>query len=125
MYLLINSVDTYSEFLPWCSRSKIITQTTHSMIAEITVKNTVTFITQNTLTPDSKIELKLISGPFKQLQGAWQFREVETGQCEIQLHLEFTFKNALLKMALGSVFQEIGDKLIAAFIARAGVLYAG
>jgi ribosome-associated toxin RatA of RatAB toxin-antitoxin module len=123
MYALVNAVDDYAKFLPWCSSSKIITQTAEGMTAEMTVKNTVTFTTQNTLTPYSKIELKLVSGPFKQLHGAWQFVEAAEGHCEIQVHLEFTFKNTLLKIALGSIFEEIGHKLITAFIARAKVVY--
>ena len=123
MYQLINNVAAYPTFLPWCTQSKVLSESLEEMVAAITVKELVSFTTKNQLIPNTSIDLQLQSGPFKQLHGHWQFTEISADESRIDLLLEFTFSNKLLTFTFSSVFEKIGHELIKAFVKRAGELY--
>lgn len=126
MYALVNDVNAYPEFLPWCSSSRVLSQTETTLSAELTLKAgkiTQSFTTNNTMTPGKSIEVGLVKGPFKKLNGGWQFQDEANGHCLITLDMSFEFKNRLLKMALEKVFNSIVNNLIQAFTDRAKIIY--
>jgi ribosome-associated toxin RatA of RatAB toxin-antitoxin module len=128
MYTLVNDVESYPIFLPWCSDGVIHEQEDHYMKASVSlavgaIKQT--FTTENTLDPGKRIDVQLVSGPFKQLHGYWVFESAGEGRCQIIFQMNFEYKNTLVKLALNKVFQRIGDMMVAGFIERAKVLYAG
>ena len=128
MYSLVNDVESYPEFLQWCSASEVHEQQTNYMKASVSlavgaIKQT--FTTENTLQPGKRIDVQLASGPFKQLNGFWEFEPAGEGMCRIIFQMNFEYKNIIVKMALNKIFQRIGDTLVASFIDRAKALYAG
>ena len=75
MYQLINDVLAYPNFLPDCSDSKIVSQTESSVTAALLVSKgglNKWFTTQNTLVSNEEVQLTLVDGPFKKLQGSWK-----------------------------------------------------
>jgi ribosome-associated toxin RatA of RatAB toxin-antitoxin module len=128
MYELVNDVETYPQFLPWCSAGVIHEHKPDYMKASVSlavgaVKQT--FTTENTLQPGQRIDVQLLSGPFKRLHGYWTFEAAGEGMCRISFQMNFEYKNRLVKLALNKVFQRIGDSMVASFIERAKTLYAG
>ncbi|NNM58955.1 MAG: type II toxin-antitoxin system RatA family toxin [Legionellales bacterium] len=126
MYALVNDIDNYPAFLPWCTQSKIVHRTTEEIHAELTLSKgglEKSFTTCNRLQPDKMIEVRLISGPFKQLEGFWRFENIDEKSCKVSLDLEFEFSNFLVSMALGPVFNQIANNLVEAFSHRAIALY--
>ena len=126
MYILVNQIESYPEFLPWCTETKIITSNDDSMTASVSIavgKIKQTFTTANTMKTDTSIIMRLIEGPFKKLYGHWQFKEDENGGCLVMLEMQFEFKNKLVKHALGAAFKKITNSLVDAFIERAREVY--
>jgi len=127
MYQLVNDVGAYAEFLPWCKSSKVLEQTEHEMTASIEIAKGVlnnTFTTRNTLTPDQRIDIALLDGPFKQLQGYWVFDALKTeNACRINLVLDFDFDNALMSIAARPIFTQIANSLVDSFCKRAVEVY--
>ena len=128
MYALVNDVESYPAFLPWCSAGVVHEHDPHFMKASVSlavggIKQT--FTTENTLQPGKRIEVQLLSGPFKQLHGYWLFESAGEGMCRISFQMSFEYKNKIIKLALNKIFQRIGDSLVASFIERAKALYAG
>ncbi len=128
MYTLVNDVESYPVFLPWCSSGVIHVNEPHYMKASISlavggVKQK--FTTESTLQPGRRIDLRLVSGPFRQLNGYWMFEPAGEKMCRISFQMNFEYKNIIVKMALNKIFQRIGDSLVASFIERAKQLYAG
>jgi ribosome-associated toxin RatA of RatAB toxin-antitoxin module len=126
MYELVLDVNHYHDFLPWCSQSWVLSQTENILEGKITIDHSVlkkSFVTRNTLTTDQKIEMKLLEGPFKQLDGRWEFTALDTECSKISLYLEFEFKNKLLSMALGPVFSQIANSMVDSFCQRAIDIY--
>jgi ribosome-associated toxin RatA of RatAB toxin-antitoxin module len=126
MYDIVNGVDRYQEFLPWCASSQVIDQTETSMKATVLMKKgklNHSFTTQNDLLDGEKIHMNLVNGPFRVLQGDWIFSNLSEQGSKIELNLEFEFSNRLVGLLIGPVFTQIANTLVDAFCQRAHQLY--
>lgn len=129
MFNLVTTVDQYPQFLPWCDHASVLTQTESSMTAEIGIalgRVKQTFTTQNDHTPGRRVAMKLISGPFSKLDGAWDFTPVGDASqraCRTELRLNYGFDNAVLAALVGPVFDKIAASMVDAFVKRANQVY--
>ena len=127
MYDLVNDVDSYAKFLPWCRSSAVLDETETEMRASVEIAKGVlnkTFTTRNSLTKNSRIGMELIDGPFRQLHGFWLFEPLKTeGACRVNLELEFEFNNAMMSLAAKPIFMQIANSLVDAFCKRATEVY--
>ena len=69
------------------------------------------------------MELQLVDGPFKSLQGYWRFEALDDTACKVSLDLKFEFPNRLLALAVGPVFSSIANGLVESFRRRAEEIY--
>lgn len=126
MYQLVNDVEKYAEFLPWCKESSVLKRETDEIHAQLVLSGggfQKSFTTCNRLQPDKMIEIRLVDGPFKQLEGFWRFEKLEDIQSRVSLNLEFEFSNKLLSLAFGPVFHQVMHSLVDAFCKRAEAVY--
>ena len=127
MFDLVNDVDHYDEFLPWCGGSKMLEESEDASLASVTIAFKgvhKTFTTRNKLTRPSEIKLELVDGPFSQLQGTWTFKALDDNACKLCLDLDFDFSNRLVGAVIGPVFKIIADSMIESFVKRADALYS-
>ena len=125
MYELINAVDLYPEFLPWCSAVEVHTHTEDELAATIhlakgPVKYSIT--TKNSMIPGNKIDMEYVAGPFKSCNGSWQFID-QAGNCQILFDMEYQFINRMKRLLIEPVFNPIANTLIDAFHKRAEQIY--
>lgn len=126
MYDLVNGIETYSDYLPWCRSTTVHSRTAHQVKATIHLaKGAVqhSFSTLNTMQPNQQIQVSLIEGPFKHLKGLWQFEDLKGGGCRVKFHLEFVLSNRFLDIAVGSVLEGVANTFVDAFCQRAEVIY--
>lgn len=128
MYDLVNDIQSYPNFLPWCSNTEIVEQNDESMIAtiEISAKGLKqSFTTRNYLKPHESIEMHHLDGPFGQLKGVWTFQPSSDDQngCDIYLDLAFEVSGGLKAKLFGMVFNKAADKLVSSFTQRAHEIY--
>ena len=127
MFALVNDIDAYSKFLPWCKSSRVVSQSGNEMIASVEIARGAlnkTFTTKNTLQSNKKIQIALVDGPFKALHGAWTFSPLKReGACKIELDLEYKFDSGLMSIAARPVFNQIANTLVDAFSKRAVQVY--
>ncbi len=127
MYALVNDIDSYASFLPWCRSSHILSQTETQIVASVEIAKGIlnkTFTTRNTLIKDQRINLELMDGPFKKLQGYWQFDTLKMeNACRVNLDLEFEFDSAMISIAAKPIFMQIATTLVEAFCKRAVEVY--
>ncbi len=127
MFDLVNDVEAYPSFLPWCRSSNIISKTDDVIDASLELaKGGIhhVFSTRNTLTQGEAIDIELIDGPFEYLKGLWQFQMIGDNQgCRVQLDMDFAFSNRLIGMALSPIFTQISGSLVDAFCKRAQEIY--
>lgn len=127
LYDLVNAIETYPEFLPWCSDAKILESSPDVMLASVTIAGggfSKTFTTRNELVPHEKIIMRHVDGPFRSLTGEWRFVPLSNEGCRVELDMHFEVESGVKGMLFGVVFNKIADKLVDAFCERAKELYA-
>ncbi len=126
MYALVDDIESYPRFLPWCRSAREWERSEDEVRASIELaKGAIrkTFTTHNRLQKDKMIEMRLVEGPFHHLEGFWRFEPLDDNACKVTLDLEYEFSNPLLKMTIGPVFNQITNTLVDAFCARAVEIY--
>lgn len=126
MFELVNSIEEYPRFLPWCSKSHIVSQDSNEIEAtlEITWAGMhKTFTTRNYLHPHDRIEIQLVSGPFRHLKGRWTFTTLNIQACKVSLELDFEFTGNAIDKLFQPIFNHIANSLVEAFCKRAVEIY--
>ena len=126
MYDVVNDVAAYPAFLPWCDDCRIISVDEDSMIVELTVARSGvkhSFTTRNDLFGPERIELQLVDGPFRRLEGSWQFRSLGEDGCRVEMQLSFDVDLKLASAVLSKVFEQATNTLVDAFCDRADYIY--
>jgi ribosome-associated toxin RatA of RatAB toxin-antitoxin module len=129
MFRLVTDVAQYPKFLPWCDRATVLEQDDHGMRAEIGIAFggiRQSFTTRNEHVAGRKVSMRLVDGPFSNLDGQWSFNPVgDAGQraCKVELDLNYGFRNAALAAVVGPVFDRIAGSLVDAFVKRAEQVY--
>ena len=122
MFQLVDSVENYPQFLPWCGSTQIIERNNDKTIASIEINYKgirQTFTTENTKRQNQEMIIKLIDGPFKSLSGEWMFKNLDKDSCQIELKLEYEFSNVILEKLISPVFNMIANTFIDEFIKEA------
>jgi len=127
MFNLVDRIEDYPDFLPWCHQALVKNRSDKEVIAtlEIAWKGVhKSFTTRNILDPYSgRMEMTLIEGPLKRLEGIWQFAALGETACKVTLDLEFEFSGGFIDRLFQPVFQQIANSLVDAFCKRAVQLY--
>ncbi|MEO8313903.1 MAG: type II toxin-antitoxin system RatA family toxin [Pseudomonadota bacterium] len=128
MFELINDIAAYPAFVPGCSAAAVLEKTPGMLRARLTVGSGLlrtSFVTRNTLTPDSLIRMDLEEGPLRSLEGEWQLTPVrhpdsdlEIG-CRVELHLRFELQGGIAGLAMGPLLERVAGSLVDAFVAQA------
>jgi len=126
MYALVDDINKYPEFLPWCGGVDLIKQDDVSTIATLHIAYHglhQKFTTENHKTYPNLMEIKLKDGPFKHLEGVWRFIELNEQACKIEFMLNYEFTNIFLEKIIAPVFSHIANTFVDGFVARADVVY--
>jgi len=122
MFQLVDDIDRYVEFLPWCTESRVLERSEDEVTATIMLSKgslNKAFTTRNLLQKHKMIEMRLVNGPFKHLQGFWRFDSLNDHACKVSLDLDYEFSSKLVALAIGPVFNQIANTLVDAFVTRA------
>ncbi len=126
MFDLVDDVDRYKEFLPWCSDSGTLWHEADERKAFITISKggiSKSFSTINRVQPGKMLEMRLVEGPFQRLDGYWRFQDLAEDASKVSLDLEFEFSSTLVRMAFGRMFDQLANRLVDAFVERASSVY--
>lgn len=126
MFDLVADMEAYPEFLPWCTAAEVISREANRLCGRMRVGRLgirQSFTTCNRFEPGRWMELELVDGPFRKLQGAWTFVALRKDASKVELELEFEFSGKLIDKAFGAVFSQIADTLVDAFCKRADDMY--
>lgn len=127
MFELVNSIEEYPRFLPWCGSSKITKQTDTEIEASLDITWSgihKSFTTRNCLYPYERIDILLVHGPFRHLEGRWSFISYGEHGCKVNLDLEFELTGHFFDVIFQPVFHHIANSLVDAFCKRAAEIYA-
>ncbi|MCK6406402.1 MAG: type II toxin-antitoxin system RatA family toxin [Rhodocyclaceae bacterium] len=126
MFDLVDRVEDYPQFLPWCNRTELkyrdaakTTATLH--INYLSVKSH--FTTENDKEAPLLMKIRLVDGPFRRLEGTWRFKPLAERACKIEFELAYEFSSRMFEKVIGPVFSNIANTFVDAFVRRAEQVY--
>ena len=122
MFALVNDIAAYPRRFDWCRQAQVLEQAEGRLLArlDLGVGGFYTwFTTENLLSPPHHIDMALRDGPFRQLQGRWEFRALDECSCKVLLRLEFEPQSRLLGPALLLGMQGLADRMVDDFVREA------
>ena len=120
VFNIVNRVNLYKNFVPYCIDSEILLEENDQMEARLdfNLKGlTTSFTTRNKIKGNESITMKLVEGPFKKLDGKWEFKEIEN-KTIIFLTINYEAKNKIIEYAIGKSLEKITTYLINAFVSE-------
>ncbi len=126
MFALVDDVQKYPQFLPWCGGVDLIKQDALSTVATLHIAYhglQQKFTTENLKTYPNLMEINLKDGPFKHLAGVWRFIALSEQACKIEFELNYEFTNSFLEKIIAPVFSHIANTFVDGFVVRADVIY--
>ncbi len=126
MFTLVDGIEAYPEFLPWCRTTNVLSRTDDEVRATIELSKggvEKAFTTCNRNQKNKMIEMRLVEGPFRRLEGFWRFDALGDEGCKVSFDLEFEFASRMLDMVVGPVFSQIANSLVDSFHRRAVEIY--
>jgi ribosome-associated toxin RatA of RatAB toxin-antitoxin module len=127
MFSLVDQVELYPQFLPWCGGALILEAHPGGKTARVDIDYhgvRAHFTTDNTNRIGESIVVTLRDGPFRHLHGEWRFLPLAEEACKIEFELAYEFTTHLLERVVGPVFSHIANTFIDAFVRRAEALRA-
>ena len=121
VYALVNDVEQYPAFLPWCSHAEILSKSETEVVARIDIAvrgRRETLVTRNRLAPTSAIALEMVEGPFRRFEGCWRFAPLGDAGCRVDLEISFELANRLVGTFAAPFLNRIADRIVDAFATR-------
>ncbi len=132
MFAVVADVERYPLFVPMCESLKITSRTQDGVTTHLVATMGIgykaireTFTTRVILSPQAeppRIDVAYLDGSFHHLDNRWRFIDREHGS-EVHFFIEYQFRNAMLGLVMGAVFDKAFRKFAEAFEARARTVY--
>lgn len=126
MFELVDRVEDYPAFLPWCGGTELRLRDDQHTVATIHIAYLgirQSFTTENRKTYPREMRIALQDGPFSHLEGDWLFSALGDDACKIEFRLEYVFSSRMLEKLLAPVFSHITNTFVDAFVRRADEIY--
>lgn len=127
LYAIVEEIESYPSFLPWCLEATVLERTHGTTRAKLAVGLKgirQTFTTDNENRPGESIEMRLVEGPFKRFAAGWRFKALTEDAARIEFFMDGEFSSRLLARTLEPLFEKIADTMVDAFTRRADSLAA-
>lgn len=126
MFALVDDIEKYPSFLPWCGGAEVKQREGDNVVATLSINYhgiKQTFTTENRNVPPHVIKMTLLEGPFKHLDGTWNFKPLRHDACKIDFDLHYEFSSRVLEQLIGPVFNMIANSFVDSFCKRAEQVY--
>ena len=126
LYALIEDIESYPAFLPWCRSARVQSRTETRTVATLSVglrgiKQS--FTTENRNTPGQAIQMRLVEGPFRHFSATWRLTPLGAHAARVEFSMTYEFSSKVLAKMLEPLFGQIADTMVDAFVRRADALY--
>ncbi|NTV10261.1 MAG: type II toxin-antitoxin system RatA family toxin [Zoogloea sp.] len=127
MFDLVDHVEDYPSFLPWCGGTELLARTDSITAATIHIAYhglKTHFSTENDKIRPQHMKIRLTEGPFTRLDGTWDFTPLGGAACKVEFSLHYEFSSRIVEKVVGPVFNHIANTFVDAFVKRASQIYA-
>lgn len=126
MFELVDKVEDYPLFLPWCGGGHVMARDERITRARLDINYhgiKSHFTTENVKEYPRHMLIRLVEGPFTQLDGDWTFSPLGETACKVEFRLHYVFSSKLIEKVVGPVFSHIANTFVDSFVKRAGQVY--
>jgi ribosome-associated toxin RatA of RatAB toxin-antitoxin module len=119
MFDLVNDIDAYPRRFGWCEAAEVLETGEARVLARLELglgALRTWFTTENTLSRPHHIDMRLRDGPFRRLEGRWQFHALDESACKVSLTLDFEPQSSLLLPAMTLGFRGLADRMVDDFV---------
>lgn len=121
-YALVEDIEAYPSFLPWCAAAQVRERTPGRTVATLTLaakglRQSLT--TENANQPGRSIDMRLLEGPFREFGAHWRFTPLSARAAKVEFELAYEFSNRVVAGLLGGLFSRLADSTVDAFVRRA------
>ncbi len=126
MFDLVDKVEDYPAFLPWCAGTSVAFRDASKTVATLHIgylgiKSH--FTTENEKVIPQSMNIRLVDGLFRSLEGEWIFKPLTEHACKIEFRLAYEFSSRMFEKVIGPVFSQITNTFVEAFVKRANEVY--
>src|SRR5579871_1078853 len=122
MFDLVNEVEAYPKRFAWCGGAEVIERGDNMLVVRLDLKFAGfhhSFTTRNTTQPPERLQVSLVSGPLRSLEGVWSFLPLGNEGCKVALALDFDYAGRLGGLALKLGFQGLATRMVDDFCREA------
>jgi ribosome-associated toxin RatA of RatAB toxin-antitoxin module len=123
MFSLVDAVERYPEFLPWCTSTELLERSEQTTAARLFVDFhglKTDFSTVNAKKAPEWMDIQFTAGPFEHFRGHWRFHPLGEAGCRVEFTLDYSFRSAALEALLGKAFGHIAQTMVERFVERSG-----
>jgi ribosome-associated toxin RatA of RatAB toxin-antitoxin module len=121
-YALVEEIEAYPAFLPWCAAAQVRERAPGRTVATLTLAAKglrQSFTTENANQPGRAIDMRLLEGPFKRFGAHWRFTPLSANAAKVEFTLEYEFSSRVVGALLSPIFSRLADDTVTAFARRA------
>ena len=122
IFNLINDIDSYPNYLPWCTKTEVNIESDRNLIGKIFISKSFikwNFSTRNTIDKNKSIMLDLIDGPFENFKGKWLFTRLDENNTKVSLEIDYKFKSSIIELSIEPIFSSIMNSILKSFVQQA------
>jgi len=127
LYALVEDIEAYPQFLPWCREARVRERSAGRTVATLAVGMKgvrCEFSTENSNRPPEAIDMRLLEGPFRRFEAHWRFHPLEARAARIEFSMTYELTGGIVARALAPLFDAIADTMVEAFKRRADLVHA-
>ena len=122
IFNLINDIESYPNYLPWCTKTEVKEESADTIIGKIFISKSFinwNFSTKNTIKKNELISLELVDGPFENLTGKWTFSSINKFNTKVSLDIDYKFKSSIIELSIEPIFSSIMNSILKSFVQEA------
>lgn len=126
MFDLVNEVEAYPKRFAWCVGADVLERHDDALVARLDLKFAgfrQSFTTRNVVDPPRRLQMNLVEGPFRSLEGLWDFIALGDAGCKVAFALDFDYAGRLGGGALKLGFQGLAGRMVDDFCREAERVY--
>ena len=118
VFNVLNDVEDYQSFIPFCSESKIIEQTETIIKASLVLSflNTSSeFISENRFKKNEFINMEFVKGPFTSFHAKWLFDSISENKTDLTFKMSYSISNPITELMFSKNIDVVSQRIVEAF----------
>ena len=118
VFNILNDIDGYDSFIPFCTDSKIINERDDRITASLRLSfmgTSTEFISENKFKTNECIDMNLVQGPFNSFKACWLFKPINEQETQLTFKMSYSISNPITEVLFSKNIDVVSQRIIEAF----------